>query len=81
MFADSGAQVPRGVGTSSPQQVAAGVVSAIERDRAEVEVAPRVQRFMANFAARRPDLAGRISARMGVHEIADAVADNQTEKR
>jgi short-subunit dehydrogenase len=81
MFADSGAQVPRSVGTSSPEQVAAGVVSAIERDRAEVEVAPRMQRLMANFAARRPDLAGRISARAGVHRIADAVADNQTEKR
>jgi short-subunit dehydrogenase len=81
MFADSGAQVPRGVGTSSPDQVAAGVISAIERDRAEVEVAPRMQRFMANFAARRPDLAGRLSTRMGVDTIADEVADNQTEKR
>ena len=81
MFADSGAKVPRGAGTSSPQQVSAGVVRAIERDRAEVEVAPRTQRFMANFAARRPELAGRISARAGVVGVADAVADNQTDKR
>ena len=81
MFADSGAKVPRGVGTGTPKQVADGVVSAIERDRAEVEVAPRMQRFMANFAARRPDLAGKISARTGVDRIADAVADNQTDKR
>jgi short-subunit dehydrogenase len=81
MFADSGAEVPRGAGTSSPQQVADGVLSAIERDRAEVEVAPRTQRFMANFAARRPDLAGRIAARAGVDKIADSVADNQTDKR
>jgi short-subunit dehydrogenase len=81
MFADSGAAVPRGVGTSTPGQVAAGVIRAIERNRAEVEVAPRMQRFMANFAARRPDLAGKISARTGVVKIADSVADNQTEKR
>ncbi len=81
MFADSGAQVPRGAGTSTPQAVADGVVKAIERDRAEVEVAPRTQRFMANFAARRPDLAGRIAARAGVDKIADSVADNQTDKR
>jgi short-subunit dehydrogenase len=81
MFADSGAKVPRGAGTSSPKQVADGVVSAIERDRAEVEVAPFAQRFMANFAARRPELAGRISARAGVVKVADAVADNQTDKR
>ena len=81
MFADSGAEMPRGAGTSSPQEVADGVVSAIERDRAEVEVAPRTQRFMANFAARRPNLAGRIAARTGVDKVADQVADNQTEKR
>ena len=68
-------------GPATPEEVAGGVVSAIERDRAEVEVAPRLQRFMANFAARRPDLAGRIAARAGVRKIADAVADSQTEKR
>jgi hypothetical protein len=44
-------------------------------------VAPRIQRFVANFAARRPDLAGRLSARIGAGEIADSVADRQTEKR
>jgi short-subunit dehydrogenase len=81
MFADTGASLPRGSGTGTPAQVAAGVVSAIERDRAEVEVAPRIQRFVANFAARRPDLAGRLSARIGAEEIADSVADRQTEKR
>jgi len=81
MFADSGAKVPRGAGTASPEQVAAGVISAIERDRAEVEVAPRTQRFLANFAARRPDVAGRISAKIGVDKVADAVADNQVDKR
>jgi short-subunit dehydrogenase len=81
MFAESGADVPRGAGTSSPKQVGDGVVRAIERDRAEVEVAPMTQRFMANFAARRPDLAGRIAARAGVDKVADAVAEGQTEKR
>ncbi len=81
MFADTGAKLIRGSGTSTPEAVAAGVLSAIERDRAEVVVAPRVQRLMANFAARRPDLAGRIAARIGSAEMADSVADRQTEKR
>jgi short-subunit dehydrogenase len=81
MFADTGASLPRGSGTGTPQQVGDGVVSAIERDRAEVEVAPRIQRFVANFAARRPDIAGRISAWIGAEEIADSVADRQTGKR
>ena len=81
MFADSGARMPAGMGTSTPEAVADGVVAAIERDRAEVEVAPRIQRVLTNFAARRPDLAGRIAARSGGVKVADAVADNQTEKR
>ena len=81
MFADSGAKMPTGMGTSSPEEVADGVIAAIERDRAEVEVAPRIQRVLTNFAARRPDLAGRIAARSGGVKVADAVADNQTKKR
>lgn len=81
MFADSGAKMPFGMGTSSPEEVAAGVVSAIERDRAEVEVAPRLQRVLTNFAARRPDLAGRIARRSGAIKVADDVASHQTEKR
>lgn len=81
MFADSGAKVPAGAGTSTPQQVGAGVIRAIERDRAEVEVAPLVQRRLAAFAAKRPELVGRLAARTGLVKVADAVADNQTEKR
>jgi short-subunit dehydrogenase len=81
MFADSGARMPFGMGTSRPGDVADGVVAAIERDRAEVEVAPRIQRVLTNFAARRPDLAGRIAARTGAVKVAADVADKQTEKR
>ena len=81
MFADSGARMPFGMGTSTPVEVADGVVGAIERDRAEVEVAPRLQRILTNFAARRPDLAGRIAAWSGAVKVADDVADSQTEKR
>jgi short-subunit dehydrogenase len=81
MFAETGAKLIPGSGTSTPEAVADAVVTAIERDRAEVVVAPRVQRLMANFAARRPDLAGRIGARIGSAEMADSVADRQTEKR
>ncbi len=40
MFADSGVKLPPGVGTSSPEEVAAAVISAIERNRGEVAVAP-----------------------------------------
>ena len=40
MFADADVTLPRGVGTRSPDEVAAGVLRAIERNRAEVHIAP-----------------------------------------
>jgi hypothetical protein len=62
--------------------VAEGVVQAIERNRAEVEVAPRIQRALAHFAHRRPEIAGRIAYRRGPGgRIADEVARGQTDKR
>ncbi len=80
MFADSGAKPPPGLGTSTPEEVAAGVVRAIEQDRAEVEIAPRVQRMLAAFAHRRPELAGRLANRGGT-KVADEVARGQEDKR
>ncbi len=47
MFADSGAPLPPGVGTRSPQDVARAVAEAIERNRAEVDVAPLSLRLRA----------------------------------
>lgn len=80
MFADSGAKPPKGVGTSSPEEVAEGVVSAIEHDRGEVEVAPWRLRMLAGFAARRPELAGKL-ARRTASKAGDAVARGQAGKR
>jgi short-subunit dehydrogenase len=80
MFADSGAKAPPGLGTSSPEEVADGVVRAIVQNRGEVEVAPRVQRVLAGFAARRPELAGRLAQRGG-SKVADEVARGQADKR
>jgi short-subunit dehydrogenase len=65
MFADSGREPPMRLGTSTPDEVAAAVVTAIERDRAEIDVAPLRQKLLANFAGRRPHLAARISGPRG----------------
>lgn len=80
MFADSGAKPPTGVGTSSPQEVADGVIRAIEQDRGEVVVAPPVMRALAGFASRRPELAGRL-ARRTASKAGDEVARGQADKR
>jgi short-subunit dehydrogenase len=65
MFADSGRTPPMNLGTTTPQAVADATVSAIERNRPEVDVAPLRQRLLANFAGRRPHLAARISGGAG----------------
>jgi short-subunit dehydrogenase len=82
MFHDSGAKPPPGFGTTTPEKVAEAVVTAIERNRHEVDVAPVLQRVLTNFAMRRPELAARIAYRRGSGtKIAERVASGQTDKR
>ncbi len=81
MFADAGIELPRGVGTRSPQDVAAGVIRAIERNRAEVEVAPAALRVATAFASLAPQLAAAAGRRMGGEQIAIDLAEGQRDKR
>jgi short-subunit dehydrogenase len=81
MFADSGARLPPGFGTSSPEQVGAAIVRAIERDRAEVDVAPLAVRAGSRMAGAAPVLSARLSKRFG-SSIARAVeAGHERAKR
>jgi short-subunit dehydrogenase len=80
MFAESGAKPPPGLGTASPQQVADAVISAIERNRMEVAVAPWRQRVLAHFALTSPRVAERAQGGRG-SSIADEVARGQADKR
>ncbi len=81
MFADTGVALPAGVGTSSPEQVAAGVVRAITRNRAEVNVAPVGVRMSGALNALRPGLAGRLAARLDGGKVGGAMAEAQRAKR
>lgn len=81
MFADAGVTLPKGVGTSTPQQVADAVASAIERNRGEVDVAPAPMRLGAKFAGLAPEMSAKFSRRMGADDIASAMHRGQLEKR
>lgn len=81
MFADAGIELPRGVGTRSPDDVAAAVIRAIERNRAEVEVAPMSLRLGASFASIAPELASTVSRRLGGETVAANLAEGQRGKR
>lgn len=81
MFADAEVKLPTGVGTSSPQDVARAVLSAIERNRAEVDVAPLTVRAGATFAGVAPELASRVARRLGSEGIARNIEARQRNKR
>jgi short-subunit dehydrogenase len=74
MFAKAGAKLPPGVGTSSPQDVADAVVRAIERNRAEIDVAPIPMRAGATFANVAPELAAKMTRASGGERIGEQLA-------
>ncbi len=71
MFHDSGVKSPPGLGTTSPAKVANAVVTAITRDRNEVEPATLRLRLVSAIAYRHPELAARVGRRGGAAKIAD----------
>ncbi len=73
-------KLPPGMGTSTCEEVGAGVVKAIEQNQAEVAVAPIQQRALVGFAHVFPGIAAR-AQRGGGTKVADDVARGQTEKR
>lgn len=70
MFARTGAALPPGVGTRSPEDVATAVVRAIETNRAELDVAPLALRVGAAVASVLPGPAGWVSTKLGSAQIA-----------
>jgi short-subunit dehydrogenase len=80
-FAESGVKLPRWVGMRTPEQVAEAVVRGIERDRAELDVAPLSLRLGTRIAEFAPVTAARVQRRLGSERIADALAQAQRDKR
>jgi short-subunit dehydrogenase len=81
MYSDSGAPPIKGLGTGTPQQVAAAVVKAIEKDKVEITVAPPQQRLLAHFALTSPGISVKIASGDAGQKAAAAVADGQSDKR
>ena len=69
MFADTGAKPPAGMRTVSPEQVAAGVVKAVEDDRAEVNVAPPELRVMSTLGGAFPAFSSGLQRRLSNDEV------------
>jgi short-subunit dehydrogenase len=81
MFADSKAKLPPGVGTRTPDDVAAAVIAAVEHNRAEVSVAPVGLRLGAGFASVLPSVAATVTRLTGGDKVAHHLAAGQVDKR
>jgi uncharacterized protein len=81
MFAEAEVELPPGIGTRTPQDVADGVVKAIEQNRGEVEVAPLQLRASTIFASLAPESAQRVARRVGSERVAREMAAGQRDKR
>ena len=81
MFAESGVQLPSGVGTRTPEEVAAAVVKAIENDPPELDVAPLSLRAGAAFAGIAPGLSAALARKLGSEQIAAEMGEGQRSKR
>jgi short-subunit dehydrogenase len=81
MFAEAEVKLPSGVGTRSPEDVANAVVAAIERNRGEVDVAPLGLRAATIFGSLAPEVAARVTRRVGGDTIVEQLAAGQGDKR
>jgi short-subunit dehydrogenase len=81
MFADSGAELPRGVGSRLPEDVARAVIAGIDKGRAEVDVAPRSLAFGARLFGFAPGMVAGVNRRLGSDPLSEAIAEGQRDKR
>ncbi|WP_436501722.1 SDR family NAD(P)-dependent oxidoreductase [Actinokineospora sp. HUAS TT18] len=81
MFAATGVTLPAIARTVAPERVAAAVVRAVERDIAEINVAPLELRAFSAIAGQFPTLGARLQRWAGGDTIAEKIIDAQRGQR
>src|SRR3954447_10665646 len=81
MWAETGLDLPPGVGMRKPEQVAAAVVKGIERDRAEIDVAPLSLRGGGWIWPLAPSFVAWATRLAGGRRFTRDMAEAQREKR
>ena len=81
MFHDAGVNLPPGIGTRSPEDVAAAVLRGIESGRAEIDVAPLPQRAGGWLGGIAPSALAAVVRRFGGAEVSSALARAHQAKR
>lgn len=80
MFAQAGVEMPAFAGTRSPRQVALAVVRAIERNRAEIDVASPPLRWASALAGMAPSAVAALNRRLGGARIAEQLAASEAHR-
>jgi short-subunit dehydrogenase len=81
MWAETGLDLPPGVGMRSPEQVARAVLKGIERNRAEIDVAPAGLRLAGKLGSVAPGVTAMFMRRAGSADLTRAMAEAQKPKR
>jgi short-subunit dehydrogenase len=81
MWADTGLELRKGVGTRTPEQVAAAVVKGIETNKSEIDVAPLSIRAGGWGAGISQSAVQKIQRLAGSEQMAKSMADAQRVKR
>jgi short-subunit dehydrogenase len=81
MFARTGVELPRYVGTCTPEEVADAVVKGVEQGKAELDVAPLGLRAGVLLSSLAPVTAARVQRRLGSERLASDIAEGQSDKR
>jgi short-subunit dehydrogenase len=77
MFAEAGVDLPPGFRTSSPEDVARGVVSAIENNRGEVLVAPIEVRIASKIGTVSPNVSSILQKVPAARRFSASLAEAQ----
>ena len=80
MFADTSVELPRFAGSRGPEDVAAAVIEAMERNRAEVDVAPLPMRVGSSLGSVAPTVLAAVNRRLGAEGIASQVAESRSQR-
>ena len=81
MFAEADVKLPPGVGMRKPGQVAEAVIEGIEKDKAEIDVAPVGLRLGGWLFGASPTLVSSITRRLGGDKVGEALGEGQRDKR
>jgi uncharacterized protein len=81
MWAETGLAAPMGLRPRSPGQVGAAVVRAVERNQAEISVAPVALRLGAVLSRAAPATFAKLAPRLGANRVTGAMADALRHKR